>query len=65
MIHHPVIILNETKTTITHLLGGPCNLVLQWIEIIMVGENLNHGARRIVQLEILGMYQVEIFMTPE
>lgn len=62
---HLVIFLNETiTTTITQLLGDPDNLVFM-IEIIMQGENLNHGVRRIVQLEILGMHQVEITQSPE
>lgn len=62
---HPVIILSEIiTTTITQWLGDPGNLVFG-IEIIMQGENLNHGVRRIVQLEILGMHQVEITQSPE
>jgi hypothetical protein len=59
-ICHPVINLKETiTTTITHLLGAPCNLV-HWIEIIMEGKDLNHGVQIIVQIETLGMVQVEI-----
>jgi len=61
---HPVIILKEIITTITQWLGDPGNLVFG-IEIIMEGKILNHGVLKIVQLEILGIYQVETTQSPE